>query len=131
MLRISKLADYGTIIIYFIAELGSPVSAAQVARATDINLPTVRKVMKMLLSARLLDSMRGVSGGYILASPPEEISLADVIEAIDGPIAITDCAGHVKSCEHADRCTARPHWLRVSDVIKTALSTKRLKDVNA
>ena len=131
MLRISKLADYAAMVMHYIAEQGSAVSAAQVAQTTHIALPTVRKVMKLLLNAQLLESTRGVSGGYVLARPPQQISLAHIIEAIDGPIAMTDCANRDKSCEHAGRCAVKPHWIRVNNIIKAALDAARLREIDA
>lgn len=131
MLRISKLADYATVIMHFVADQNAAVSAAQVAQMTHITLPTARKVLKLLLNAQLLESTRGVSGGYVLAKSADDISLADIIEAIDGPIAMTDCAHRDKSCEHAKRCAIKPHWVRVNSIIKAALDATCLKDVNA
>jgi len=127
MLRISKLADYAAVIMRHIADQNTAVSAAQVAQVTHIALPTVRKVLKLLLNAQLLASTRGVSGGYILSKPANQISLTDVIEAIDGPIAMTDCVNHDRSCEHTERCVIKSHWVQVNNIITAALDATSLR----
>lgn len=100
-------------------------SAADIAEGTRLALPTVRKLLKQLSQAGLLNSSRGALGGYQLANHPKQISLADIIEAIDGPIALTDCCS-TTDCHIIDHCHSRKHWQRINHVIKQALSHKSL-----
>jgi FeS assembly SUF system regulator len=112
MIRLSRLADYGVVLMTHIASAQPvPHSAQSVARATAIPLPTASKLLSSLASAGLLTAMRGVKGGYRLARRPEEISVADIVGAIDGPIALTHCIergpGH---CELEALCPSRTGW---------------------
>jgi FeS assembly SUF system regulator len=112
MIRLSRLADYGVVLMTHIASAQPvPHSAQSVARATAIPLPTASKLLSSLASAGLLAAMRGVKGGYRLARRPEEISVADIVGAIDGPIALTHCIergpGH---CELEALCPSRTGW---------------------
>src|SRR5579864_457389 len=93
MLRMSKLADYGTVIMTAIARDPDSVhSASSLAAATGVAMPTVSKVLKTLSRGGLVVSVRGVNGGYLLPRPPERITLADVIAAVDGPFGMTECS---------------------------------------
>ena len=106
MLRISKLTDYGTVVLAHLAEHQASVrSAADVAQATGVALPTVSKLLKLLARAGLVTSTRGASGGYRLSRPPQAISAADVIDALDGPVSITECSASDGDCEHEDVCS--------------------------
>ena len=116
------MADYATVIMHFIAEHPElAVSAAQVATDTGIALPTVRKVLKLLLSAHLLDSSRGANGGYVLAKSAHSINLSHIIEAIDGSIALVDCVHPQKSCTRIGNCTTQKSWQMVNHIVKGAL----------
>jgi Rrf2 family protein len=93
MLRMSKLADYGTVIMTAIALDPDTVHSARSGAAeTGLPMPTVSKVLKVLLRGKLVVSVRGVSGGYLLSRPPEQITLADVITGVDGPIGMAQCS---------------------------------------
>lgn len=122
MLRVSKLSDYATVLLGHLAAAPARVRpAADLAEAARLELPTVSKVLKLLGSAGLVESYRGVSGGYRLARPPEQISVAQIVEAIDGPIGMTQCAVHVGQCSHEDHCGVRGPWQRISQVVVQAL----------
>ena len=93
MLRMTRLTDYGTVVLAQLASNDSAcVSAAEVAVASGIALPTVSKLLKSLAKAELVHSTRGAHGGYRLARPPQQISAAEVIDALEGPISITECS---------------------------------------
>jgi FeS assembly SUF system regulator len=124
LLRLSNFADYGVVIMTAASRAdGELVAASQVSGQTGIPVPTVAKLMNHLARAGLLVSHRGVSGGFALSRPPREISLADIVEAIDGPIALTHCCtDDVARCELHGRCTVRPHWEPVNRAVRAALS---------
>ncbi len=122
MLRLSKLSDYGTVIMAHMArEPARSVSAAELADAVGLAPTTVSKVLKLLTRAQLLGSRRGVHGGYALARSPEEISLAQVIAAVEGPIGVTECGAAAGLCAQEAACPSRASWLRVNRVVHEAL----------
>lgn len=105
MLRLSKLTDYGTVILSFMAKDNTRVCAAmEIATATGIALPTVSKILKLLVNAKVLMSTRGAKGGYTLADLPENITVAAIISALEGPIALTECSLSQQGCEQASGC---------------------------
>ena len=131
MLRISKIADYAVIVIAAIAKTTSAsYTGQQLADSTHIALPTVRKVLKLLANADLLTSTRGVNGGYALARPAQSITLIDVITAIDGPIAITECCHTEKDCDRQACCTARSNWQTINHAIHTILKSVTIDQMN-
>ena len=114
MLRISKLTDYGTVVLAELAATPDTVcSAADVAQATGIGLPTVSKLLKRLARADLVLSTRGVNGGYRLAREPREISAADVIDALEGPVSITECSSDDSNCDYEHVCNVGSAWQRI------------------
>ena len=130
MLRISKLTDYGTVVLAHLAEHQASVrSAADVAQATGVALPTVSKLLKLLARAGLVTSTRGASGGYRLSRPPQAISAADVIDALDGPVSITECSASDGDCEHEDVCSVGGAWQRINVAIRRALQDVTLNDL--
>ncbi len=130
MLRISKLTDYGTVLLAHLAEHGDTVcSAAGVASATGIAPPTVSKLLKSLARAGLVTSTRGANGGYQLARSPGEISAADVIDALEGPVSITECSASDGLCEHEDVCSVGNAWQRINVAIRCALDDVSLNDL--
>ena len=98
------------------------MSTAQLAAGTGIPLPTVAKLTGLLARANLLQSQRGTSGGFLLARAADAISLADIIEAIDGPIALTHCADGGHDCTFTGQCAVKPHWEPVNRAVRSALS---------
>ncbi|HEX5788254.1 MAG TPA: SUF system Fe-S cluster assembly regulator [Woeseiaceae bacterium] len=130
MLRISKLTDYGTVVLARLAAArGAIVSAADVAQATGIALPTVSKILKSLARAGLVMSTRGANGGYALARAPQEISAADVIDALEGPVSITECSAAGSQCEHEGLCSVGGTWQRINVAIRQALDEVTLVDL--
>ncbi|MBT8091763.1 MAG: SUF system Fe-S cluster assembly regulator [Gammaproteobacteria bacterium] len=130
MLRISKLTDYGTVLLAHLAANPSAVcSAADVAGATGIALPTVSKLLKALARAGLVTSTRGANGGYRLSRSAREISAADIIDALEGPVSITECSAAENLCEHEDVCSVGGSWQRINIAIRRALNEVSLSDL--
>ena len=130
MLRLSKLTDYATVILSFMARDNTQVHAAmEIASATGIALPTVSKILKLLLNAKVLISTRGAKGGYALARAPEKITIAAVISALEGPIALTECSISQLGCEQASGCEIRGNWSLINQTIHNALESVTLADM--
>ena len=130
MLRISKLTDYGTVVLAHLA--GAPdvvCSAADVAAATGIALPTVSKLLKSLGRAELVSSTRGASGGYQLTRDPRQISAADVIDVLEGPVSITECSASDSHCDYEQVCSVGSAWRRINIAIRHALDDVSLNDL--
>ena len=124
-MRLSSMADYAVVTMSAAARhCGSArVSAAQLAAETGLPVPTVQKVVSILTAAGLLRSSRGVGGGLKLARPAAAISLADIVEAVEGPIALTSCVDNGKhDCALEGSCTVRPHWSVVNTAMRGALA---------
>jgi FeS assembly SUF system regulator len=131
MLRISKLTDYGVLLLTHLARDEQPVqSARDLAAASGLPLPTVSKVLKTLGRAGLLQSHRGTQGGFSLARPAKRISVAEIIAALEGPIALTDCSGTCRGvCELEAACPVRGHWRKITAVVHDALQALSLFDM--
>ena len=111
MLKLSKLTDYATVVLSYMAKNNATTHAAlEIAEATGIAQPTVSKVLKILAKAGVLNSVRGAKGGYVLARAPEKITVATVISALEGPIALTECSYSHRSCEQASGCHIQGSW---------------------
>lgn len=123
MLRISKLTDYGTVILACLAAQTDRLwTAAEVAERTRVGLPTVSKLLKKLQRSGLVISTRGSHGGYQLACPPVEISAARILDALEGPFAITECSGQHSACGIESNCRVGQVWQRVNGAIRRALT---------
>ncbi len=130
MLRISKLTDYGTVVLAHLARDSSDiVSATDVADATGLALPTVSKLLKALARAGLVCSTRGANGGYRLSKHPAEISAASVIDALEGPVSITECSAVDRHCDFEDTCRVGGAWQRINLAIRRALDEVSLLDL--
>jgi FeS assembly SUF system regulator len=130
MLRISKLTDYGTVVLAELAASGSALSSASdVARVTGLAPPTVQKLLKLLSKAGLVSSTRGAHGGYRLARPPADITAAEVIDALEGPVSITECSADDKSCDFESTCNVGGAWQRINVAIRRALDDVSLDDL--
>lgn len=118
MLRLTKMADYGTIVLTaMIAEPERQRSAAEIAATIRVPAPTVSKILKILMRGGLVLSLRGAKGGYLLSRPPEEISLADIIHVMDGPIGMTECSVTPGLCSQETGCAVRANWQRVNHAV--------------
>lgn len=130
MLRISKLTDYGTVLLAHLAAHPAAIcSAADAAAATGIALPTVSKLFKALARSGLVTSTRGPNGGYQLARSPQAISAADIIDALEGPVSITECSSADSLCEHESVCSVGGAWQRINVAIRLALDDVTLNDL--
>ena len=130
MLRISKLTDYGTVLLAHLAANPAGVcSAADVAAATGLALPTVSKLLKSLAKSGLVTSTRGANGGYELSRSPAAISAADIIDALEGPVSITECSSTDSLCEHEGVCSVGGAWQRINVAIRRALDDITLSDL--
>jgi len=128
MLRITKIADYGVVVMACFARhsQGSVMSAAAVADHTGLPAPTVSKILKVLAHAELLVSTRGAHGGYSLSRRADAISVADVIESLEGPLSITECADPVRDQCEQECCELRGYWPRVNEIVRGALANVSL-----
>lgn len=131
MLRISKLTDYAILVMVELAREGEILSAHALAERVHIEIPTASKVLKLLAGADLLESYRGAAGGYAVSRMAGEISVAEVIAAIEGPIAMTECSAEQGLCSQEDNCELRGNWQRISIAVSQALQDVSLAEMSA
>ena len=130
MLRISRLTDYGTVVLGHLASDSAQLnSAAEVAATTGLGLATVSKILKSLAKAKLVVSTRGAHGGYRLSREPGQISAADVIDALEGPVSITECSASGSRCDFESICSVGNAWQRINVAIRRALDDVSLSDL--
>lgn len=130
MIRMSKLADYGTVVMTHLSRESERFqSAAEVASRLGLPATTVSKVLKILAGHDLVDTQRGAKGGFRLRRAPSRISVAQVIVAIDGPIGMTECSTTPGLCSQEDDCTVRTNWQRINRVIRRALEEVTLEQM--
>jgi len=130
MLRLSKLTDYAVVVLVRLAGMDGVQTSPRIASATGIPEPTVAKVLKILAGGDFVSSQRGARGGYRLNRTLSSIAIADVIAAVDGPIALTACVeGSATECEALCLCPMRGRWDPVNEAIHHALSTITLADM--
>jgi FeS assembly SUF system regulator len=130
MLRVSKLTDYATVVLTVLAATpGDVLSAPDIAERAGLETTTVSKVLKPLSQAGLVDGFRGAHGGYRLARGAASIRLIDIIEAMEGPLAVTECSVHVGQCGIESSCGMRTTWRRINDVIVQALQGMTLAEM--
>lgn len=123
MLRMSKLTDYGTVVLaYMTKRPGQMHTSTEIAEATGLSTPTVSKVLKRLAGAGVLESFRGAHGGYSLARESEAITAAEIIDALEGPIAITECSGDHSQCSFEPVCSLGQRWQQINHLIRDALN---------
>jgi FeS assembly SUF system regulator len=123
MLRISRLTDYATVILGVLAAAPERMhTAAALAARTRIGAATASKLLKQLHRARLVTSSRGLHGGYQLARPAHEISAAAILDALEGPLALTDCAAGHGHCGIEETCRVGRGWQRLNLAIRRSLS---------
>ena len=128
-MRLSSMADYAVVTMCAAARhCGmTRVSAAELARETGLPLPTVQKLVSKLSGAGLLASQRGAAGGFVLAREAGAISLIEIIEAVEGPIALTSCVDEAKhDCALEQACKVKPHWAVVNGAVRKAFEDVRL-----
>ncbi len=139
MIRIGKMTDYGIVLLsYFASHPESKAfTARDLAAEARLPLPTVSKILKMLCRGEVLLSHRGVNGGYRLGQPPESITVAKIIEVLEGPIALTECSSHhgqaatgrEDNCGLERHCPVMNNWQKISVTVRRALEQLSLKDM--
>jgi FeS assembly SUF system regulator len=131
VLRITKQTDYGIMLLASMALLppGRILSARDAADWTGLSLPMASKILKGLARGKIVASHRGVGGGYSLARPAEETTLAAVIRALEGPISIVECGADPGQCDQESGCPVRVNWARVSREIERALERMPITDM--
>lgn len=132
MLRISKLTDYAIVAMTFLAERPEGrFSAAEIAGKIQLEVPTVAKILKLLATGNLVQPYRGVNGGYQLQGAAAEITVADIITVMEGPIGMTECSVHEGSCAQEPICRTRSNWRRISQAVAAALAEVTLLEMTA
>ena len=134
MIRMTKLTDYGIVLLTHIARHPERLTrnAPELATAARLPLPTVSKILKILARERLLIPHRGAKGGFSLARRPEDITIADVINALEGPIALTECSAHgPERCGIETSCPVSSNWRRINRAVREALSGITLAEMAA
>jgi FeS assembly SUF system regulator len=132
MFRLNRLTDYAVVVMSQMALRGETRSAQQISEDTGVPLPTVAKLLNLLGRAKLVASQRGAAGGYTLCAEPEEISVAQIIQALEGPIALTACVeGATDTCDSESFCPMRGNWNKVNGAIREALTSVTLADMMA
>lgn len=131
MIKLSRMADYGVILMVELARVGAPgATAGGLARNAALPEPAARKLLKRLAAAGLLRSRRGAAGGYALARGAEDISVAQIVAALEGPIALTECMTHGGTvCEIEALCPTRTNWRRINDALVGALEGVSLAEM--
>lgn len=127
MLKISKLTDYATAVVLFLQKDNKMHSSDQIANGVGLETPTVSKVLKLLTKAGILNSVRGANGGYKVAKDIAEVTLYDVIAAIEGDTAITECTKTLSLCSQEHDCDTRTGWQQINNEIKNILSKMTIK----
>ncbi|MBV8907755.1 MAG: SUF system Fe-S cluster assembly regulator [Sphingomonas sp.] len=130
-MRLSHLADYAVVLMTAAARrpAGARLSATELAAETGVALPTAQKLMGQLAACGLLSSVRGAGGGFALARPSEAISLADIVEAVEGPIAMSACSDGKFDCALDAHCRVKPHMGIVGTAVRGALGAVSLTEL--
>jgi len=131
MIRLSRLADYGVVLACQMAAKADRChNAFDLAATTGLPAPTVSKLLAALARAGVLVSQRGAKGGYRLARAPESITAADIVSAVDGPIALTVCIEHGDGfCDVESLCPTRSGWRRINDAVRDAMKSVSLAEL--
>lgn len=127
MIKLSKLTDYSVVILAEMARgQGALMTASGLAVASNLPEPTVAKVLKLLARGSVIASVRGANGGYVLERTPEDISIASVITALEGPVVLTDCVTSGGGCCHEKTCAVKGQWDPVNEAMRVALENVTL-----
>ena len=131
MLRLNRMTDYAIVVLGALAHRhGEVLATAQIASLTGLTQPTVAKVAKRLQACKLLETKRGVNGGYQLIGNPADLSLAMIIEAVEGPIAVNGCVdGAQDPCAVSNCCFMSNQWNRVNGTVRAALEAVSLAEL--
>ena len=130
-LRLTNAGDYAIRSMIFIASLpeDAVVLRSEICETQKIPSSFMAKILRSLVRAQLLRSTRGVNGGFSLARPASQVTLLDILESIEGPLALTDCVPSPAECEHSMNCPANAVWARVQNSIKEILRSSTLEDL--
>jgi FeS assembly SUF system regulator len=130
MIRITKQTDYGIVLLTHMASHADRQhNAPDLAAEAHLPLPMVSKILKLLTREGVLESHRGVKGGYSLARSPQAISMAEIVAALEGPIAITECIDEEGDCAHERLCPVRSNWHRINQALRAALEDITLAEM--
>jgi FeS assembly SUF system regulator len=131
MIRLSRITDYGIVLLVKLAQSpdGEAQNARHLAAESELPVPVVSKVLKTLAREGLLSSQRGSKGGYALARDAAEITVPDMITALEGPISLTECASHPGACSQESSCGVREPWQRINAAVHQALGKITLADL--
>ena len=131
MIKLSRITDYGIVLMAHLAgsDAAAPHNAREVAERTRLPGPVVSKILKCLAREGLLTSHRGVKGGYTLARQPEDITVPEMIAALEGPIGLTECTAHPGACPQEASCHVRDPWQQINQVVRDALAKITLADL--
>lgn len=130
MLKLGKMTDYAILVMAGLAATPDIVhSANELATRNHIGLPTVSKLLRLLGQRRLVRSVRGVNGGYQLARRAEQITVAEIIAAVEGPLAVTECSGQDSCCSIENHCVVRTNWRLINTAISGALEAVTLQQM--
>lgn len=135
MIRVSKMTDYSVVILscFVAATPGQLLNASELSTRTHLPLPTVSKILKMLTKAKILKSQRGVQGGYSLERYADDISVAEIVTAIDGPIALTACVDTSEDmeCSVEPLCPMSGGWDKLNGAVRTSFERVSLREISA
>lgn len=130
MLRISKMTDYGVLVLNNMVDAGAvKLTTDDLVRATKLSIPTIRRVMKALSDAGLVIAQRGAKGGYRLARSAGQIRILDVVQAFEGPISLTECTSEDVQCEIIDSCSLPNNWSGINQLLVRILANISLQDL--
>lgn len=130
MFRITRLTDYGVMLMTELAQADESVlNAAALAARSHLPAPSVSKILQLLLKSGLLESVRGAGGGYRLTRDASEVSIRDIIVALEGPIAITECSLDHSRCDQQEHCTTRSNWNLINRAVRGTLGDISLADM--
>lgn len=133
MLRLTKVADYGIVLLTHMAGSGERRSfnSRDLSEQSHLSPAMVSKILKVLAREGILESQRGAKGGYRLARSADEISIAAIVTALDGPIAITECSGEEPcTCDIEALCPTREGWQKINQAIRQALENVKLSEIS-
>jgi FeS assembly SUF system regulator len=131
LFRLSKITDYGIVLLAHLASVDDdhPRNARELANEADLPHPVASKILKSLARRGLLTSHRGSKGGFSLVRPADQIHVAEIIEALEGPVALTECSVSIDACSHAPRCRVRDPWQIINRVVQDSLTQITLADL--
>jgi FeS assembly SUF system regulator len=130
MLRLSKLTDYGTVVMTYLARQPDRLhTAGEISGQIQVAIPTVSKLLKKLARQGLVISHRGAKGGYSLARPADAITVVELLDALEGPVGLTECGTSIGTCAQESSCSVRANWQRINVAVREALGGVTLAEL--